>query len=243
MDRYEEIQNEISVFLGEGVKVLDEIVKIREKNKDISKRLISQPRMDAHLILHFTMLKIIRDHTGKMTYAPSEDTLYQMALITNLVQSIDPTYEMLLGGHYVAATALIRQSYEMNARLAEIQNNASWKSKRVPNVGQLPSDISRHYGELSSVAHFSQPELGHITEFELQPNVRAQSLSPIVKKDVLLRLLDFQLLTMWLSFKYQIDHFANSFGSDPEQYFRFGVAAGRNLQEAGLLVKDSPPST
>ena len=94
---------------------------------------------------------------------------------------------------------------------------------------------NRFYGELSEVAHFSKAELGHITEVEPIPGVRAQSLSPVVKKDTLLRLLDFQLLSMLLTLAYQMKFFLDAYDSDLEQYGKMGYTAFEFLRSEGLL--------
>lgn len=233
---YEE-NSEISEFLRRGMESLAEIVQHREQNKAHSIKFISAPRSTAHLVLQSTLLSMMSDHSGKFIADPSQDTLYQMALLTNLVALIDPTYEMLLSGLYGGSGALIRQSYEMNARLAEIQQGTNWASGKTPNVGHLPLEASRFYGELSEVSHFSKPELGALTEVEIQPDIRAQSLSPVVREESLLRLLDLQLLSMVLTLGYQMTFFQNVFKGDLEQYAKLGCAALSFLQEAGVLQR------
>ncbi len=230
-----EENSEISDFLGQGIELLAEVVQNREYNKARSISLISAHRSTAHLVLQSTLLKMMRDHSRKLIPDPSQDTLYQMALLRNLVVLIDPIYEMLLSGLYVGAGALIRQSYEMNARLAEIQKGTTWASGKTPNVSNLPLGASKFYGELSQISHFSRPELGALSEVVIQPDIRAQTINPVVKEESLMRLLDLQLLSMVVTLGYQMTFFENAFKSDLEPYVKLGCAALSSLQEEGLL--------
>jgi hypothetical protein len=237
MDTGNKKDSEIAEFIGSGLELMAQVERYREDNKKRSLNLISANRRDAHLVLQSTLHNMRHEYSGKMIADPTEDNLYQMALLNSLVVLIDPTYEMLLSGLYIGAGALIRQSIEMNARVMEIQKQAHWTSGKTPNVGQLPLGASRFYGEMSAVAHFSRAELGRITEVEPTPGVRAQSLSPVVKKDTLLRLLDFQLLSMALTVGFQMEFFRVAYDCDLEQYDKMGLTAMAMLDDEGLLER------
>ena len=226
---------EVAQFIAQGMEVLDGLVKQRELNKQRSLGLLPPRRRDAHIAFQSTILKLIGDYSREMIADPSEETLYQMALLTNLAQSVDPTYEMLISGLYAGASALIRQSYEMNARLAEIQQQTNWSSGRTPNVGHLPMDVARYYGELSAVAHFSMQELANLTAFEIAPGTQAHSLAPVVREEPLARLFAFQLLTLVLTVRHLVNFFESVFDSDLDPY---RVMAGRGLlllHQEGML--------
>ena len=226
---------EVASFIAQGMEVLDGIIKQRKLNKKRSLDLLPQRRRDAHIVLQSTILKLIGDHSREMIADPSEETLYQMALFTNLAQLVDPTYEMLISGLYAGASALIRQSYEMNARLAEIQQQTNWSSGSTPNVGHLPMDVARYYGELSAVAHFSMQELANLTAFEIAPGTHAQSLAPMVQEEPLARLFAFQLMTLVLTVRHLENFFDSVFDSDLVSYRAMAATGFSLLREEGML--------
>ena len=228
-------REELDSFLEEGMTILDGIVKVREQNIQRSLHLVPDKRRSAHTIFQSTMLKLLGDHAGVLVVNPSPDNEYEMALVNNLVQLVDPTYEMLMSGLYLGAAGLIRQSFEMNARLAEIQNNINWVDGKTPNVGHLPRGTARFYGELSAAAHFSRQGLAHLTSTELRPGTQAQSASPIVDQVPLLRLFDFHLAAMALTLLHQLKFFESAFGSDLEPYSKMAAAGDIVLQDAWLL--------
>ena len=209
----------------------------REKNVERSMYVISGPQLDAQRILQATILKIMRDHSLVTINDMSENTQYQMSLLANLATLIDPTYEMLLEATYAGACALIRQSYEMNARLAELQGQHAWTATRAPNVGRLPSNTRRFYGEMSKIAHFSDPIVGKLTEIEVDAQTKGHSINPVVKEDALLELLDLHLMTNSLTLFHQLRFFDMAFQTDLEMYDLLASAAIPFLEQAGVWVR------
>ena len=226
---------EVDAFISQGMEVLDGIVKRSELNKPRSADLLPERRINAHIAFHSTILKLIGDHSREMIPNPTEETLYQMALLTNLAQLVDPTYKMLISGLYAGASALVRQSYEMNARLAEIQQQTNWSSGRTPNVGHLPMDVARYYGELSAVAHFSMQELANLSSFEIAPGTQAHSLAPVVRAVPLARLFDFHLMTLVLTVRHLMNFFETVFNGDLDSYRAMAARGLILLDQEGML--------
>lgn len=225
---------ELRSALNEGMGLIAILADNREKNTGISMGFVSGPRLDAHRILQATILKMLRDQSRLETNDMSENTQYQMSLLANLAGLIDLTYETLLGGMYVGACALIRQSYEMNARLAELQGGHQWVTTKAPNVGRLPSDTRRFYGEMSKVAHFSDPVVGRLTEIEIDATTTGHSINPVVKEHPLLRLFDLHLMTISLTLYHQLEFFETVYKNDVGKYELLASAAIEPLKEAGV---------
>ena len=227
----------------EGMEIIARLTENRENNKAQSMQLVSGPRSDAHGILLATILKMFEDHLRVEITDMSENTQYQMSLLASLPGLIDLTYETLMGGMYIAAGALIRQSYEMNARLAELQGQHQWVSTKAPNVGRLPSNTRQFYGEMSKVAHFSDPVVGQLTEVNIDATTTGHSINPVVKEPALLRLFDLHLMTICLTAYHQLEFFETAFGTDSGKYEMLASSAIPFLEEAQVWVRGQSSAT
>lgn len=78
----------------------------------------------------------------------------RLILTASFVQGIKPCTELITGGLYTQAAALLRQGIETVAALGEVRTGRR-QDKRTPNVAGLPPDLKVTYGTLSGVAHVS----------------------------------------------------------------------------------------
>ena len=76
----------------------------------------------------------------------------RLVLITSFAQGFPVTETLISEGQYIRAAAILKQDYEIVARLSEVR---AGKAKRgiQPNVKHAPTGSQRFYGELNAVAH------------------------------------------------------------------------------------------
>lgn len=187
------------------------------------------------MLLYSLLLNSVHDFSGKVIENPPKDISYQFALLANLIRLVDSTYEILRSGLYVGAAALIRQSLEMNARLAEIQGSTNWSDGKTPNVSNLPLGVARLYGELSDISHFSKQEIGTISEVEISDGIKAQSICPAVDNAVLSSLMNQHIACLVITCFHQLRFLEGIYNTDVGEYVRYFDAAMQLLVEEGVI--------
>jgi len=77
-------------------------------------------------------------------------------LISTYIQGFGVTEDLIFAGQYTKVSALIKQEYEILARINEIKKEKA-KIGETPNVKFAPKGSQRIYGELNKISHPSNP--------------------------------------------------------------------------------------
>ena len=210
-----------------------------QRNIRMSWTLISAAKRGAHELLTSIPLRVVQETSGRVISNSTPFVSYQIGLVTNLVKQEQPTVQLLASGVYLGAAALIRQAFEMNARLAELQTTLSWVDGRTPNVKFLGPALSRFYGELSELAHFSKRRVEELTVVVRPGQLPFQSVVPAVDEGVLNGLFDRHLVTVMLT-GFHIVKFAEVvYDLNVKDDYLPAMEAGlRLLNQAGIVDGD-----
>lgn len=82
----------------------------------------------------------------------------RISLVATFAQGVNCTRDMIVGGYHSKAAAVLKQDYEMLARIREIQAGKA-KVGVTPNAKHAPEGSQRLYGGLNSLAHPSEEKL------------------------------------------------------------------------------------
>lgn len=112
----------------------------------------------AHTLLLGVIASILEKHDGKKIQINNESISRKFVITAALVQGVLLCEQSILRGQYVQASALIRQEFEALSALSEIRQG-NRRDGITPNARYAPWKGSRHYGELSSLAHLSDHKI------------------------------------------------------------------------------------
>ena len=108
----------------------------------------------AHTLLLGIIAGMLEEYSGKQVPIDDESISRKFVLTAAFVQGIALCEQSILQSMYLQAGALIRQEYETLGLLSEIRNGTR-RDGRVANAKYAPWKGSRHYRELSALAHLS----------------------------------------------------------------------------------------
>lgn len=126
---------------------------IREK----SKTAYGSDLLDARLLLMgaFAHLSKIKDAIPGKT---NESISHRLVLQAAFFQGATVTESLISEGQYSKAAAVLKQDYEILARIGETRAGVA-KAGKTPNARYAPEGSQFMYGELNKVAHPSNKEL------------------------------------------------------------------------------------
>jgi hypothetical protein len=153
------------------------------------------------------MLEIYQNRT----VAGDEKTNRRFVLTAAFVQGIPLCQQAVLSAMYLQAGNLLRQEFECLGLLREIEKGTRKDGKQV-NAKHAPWNGSRHYGELSALAHLSDHK---ILESIIQYNTSwgdFSSMIPQYKREDIKRLYGFHI-SMVLDLVFELrDLYSEMFG-------------------------------
>ena len=112
----------------------------------------------AHTLLLGVVASILEEHADQKTTVSDETITRKFTITAALIQGLLPCERCILTGQYIQAGALIRQEFEAICALSEIRQGKR-KDGITPNAKYAPWKGSRHYGELSRLAHLSDHKI------------------------------------------------------------------------------------
>ena len=145
----------------------------------------------AHRLLLGLIGSMLEIHQGRPV-AGDEKTRRRFVLTAAFVQGIPLCQQAVLSALYLQAGNLLRQEFECLALLREIEAGTRKDGKQV-NAKHAPWNGSRHYGELSALAHLSDHK---ILESAIQYNTTwgdFSSMIPQYQRDNTKRLYGFHI--------------------------------------------------
>jgi hypothetical protein len=222
-------------FSEKGLQYLLEFHNKRQENQKLSLETMTAGQRECYLTFHSVLLNMLHDGSGMLVHDPNADTHYQMALIANIAMLVDATYQLITDGLYSGAATLIRQSFEMAARIIEIQEGHKWKDGDVPNVKHLPYDLRRQYSGLSDLAHFGKLEINELTIVKLKNGKRAQSISPMFQRPLFTQLINLHIGVLWITCMQQREFFTRYTDIDVTKYATHLYRAWQLLLEEGII--------
>lgn len=108
----------------------------------------------AHTLLLGIIAGMLEEYSGRRVPIEDESTSRKFVLTAAFIQGISLCEQSILQSMYLQAGALIRQEYETLGLLSEIRNGTRRDGKQA-NAKYAPWKGSRHYRELSALAHLS----------------------------------------------------------------------------------------
>jgi hypothetical protein len=190
-----ELIAEAQKALKEAVDLESAIIGHGRAIREDSKRAYGPDLMSARAVLMTTFARILiaRNSVPGQTNKSRSDRL---ALIATFVQGLPPTEDLISEGQYAKATAVLKQDYEIVARLKEVRDGTA-KGGETPNVKNAPEGSRHFYGDLNKVAHPSNPELlQHLLTRIDADVVKGLSPMPCLNSDLAKSLYELHVFTM-----------------------------------------------
>lgn len=151
----EELQA-VSDLIKKGIDFEASVLEQSEKIRDESKRNYLTEWLDSRL----TLLAITRHLLDAKQLVPghtSEEISHRLILLMVFFQGTYATETLISEGQYIKAAAVLKQDYEIIARISEVHAGTA-KPGQTPQVRHLADEVKKYYGELNKVAHPSNQE-------------------------------------------------------------------------------------
>jgi len=148
-------ENEIQKYAEKGYNLESLIIKKQELIRKITGKYLDSNLINSRIVISsilYDVVKIKEGIPGNST-PKSEQILH---LISTYIQGFGITENLIFAGQYTKAAALIKQEYEILARINEIKKEKA-KIGETPNVKFAPKGSQKIYGELNKISHPSNP--------------------------------------------------------------------------------------
>lgn len=142
------------IAIGENYEL--NMLRAIEANKNQSADAFKSLCM-AHGLLMGLIGRMLEQHSNKPVFG-DESIGRRFVLTAAFIQGILICRQAVLGSTYLQAGTLLRQEYECLGLLREVKEGKRRDGKQV-NAKNAPWNGSKHYGELSALAHLSDHEI------------------------------------------------------------------------------------
>ncbi len=193
-----------SGYIAVGKNYIKNCENARSINRKDAFAGIPNELIYAHDLLLGVMGSMLEENNGKRVPAGDSAISRRFVLTAAFVQGISLCEQSILEGLYLQAGNLIRQEFETLGLIDEINKNKRSDRKNV-NAKYAPWNGSKHYGELSALAHLSDHRiLDSIIGYNTTWGDYAATV-PQYQKDTTIRLYDFHI-SMMLKLVYEIKY-------------------------------------
>ena len=213
----------------------------REKNSILSSKYAKESdKATVALLLNSVLANLVNEFPGRVISNPSPTVSYEFAIIANLLKALVVAEDLILEGMYVSGSAVLRQSLEMNARLAQLREGRL--AEGVPNVGIL-GPVASIYGELSEVAHISKQRTGSTTEFDIGGGVPGQYIAPVFNPSFFDWAYDRYLMCSLLTCRAFMLFVERSYSANTRRYRDVLSRAAFLLEKVGVIKFPEPDAS
>jgi hypothetical protein len=160
-------------FLANGIWLEEMILRGGIEAREHSKTGYKPELLDARLTLLAVAARLLRAKNG-VAGDTDADRSHRILLVLAFFQGVYPTEATISEAQYIKAAALLKQDYEILARIREIRAGQA-KIGQTPQVKHAPEGSQRFYGQLNGVAHPSNPQY---IEQLLECNARGDAVGP-----------------------------------------------------------------
>lgn len=199
--------------------------------------------LDARLCLVAALAQSLDAKNG-VPGKTSESISHRLVLLSTFVQGIPATETLISEGQYAKAAAVLKQDYEILARLKEVEDGVA-QAGRTPNAKYAPEGSQRIYGDLNRVAHPSnQNVLSELLDHLRSGEVQGVSPTPVFREDAARGLYEVHVFTLLHAvrehLKLQLEMYPGEM-STFEPGIRLFIMAVGFVEQAGFIVEPATP--
>lgn len=149
--------SEIKKYANKGYQLESLIISKQDSIRVITGKYLDSNLINSRIILASILYDIIKVKEG-IPGNTNHSVAQILHLISTYIQGFGVTEDLIFAGQYTKASALIKQEYEILARINEIKKNKA-KIGETPNVKFAPKGSQRIYGKLNKISHPSNPNI------------------------------------------------------------------------------------
>jgi len=229
----------VQTLLETALELEGKIISAGLSIRGQSKTAYHQGLLDARLVLVGGLAHVLSVRSG-VPGESNESVSHRLVLLASFVQGIHPTESLISEGQYIKAAAVLKQDYEILARLGEVLEGTA-VAGQTPNARAAPRGSQRLYGELNKVAHPSNKHLmeqllGRLSAGEVQ----GISPFPVFNRGVACSLYELHVFTLMYALRAAVVLFLEMYPKDKDavlpavQAFVTGVEFAK---QAGFVVE------
>lgn len=203
----------VSDFLSKGLALEALVHERAQKIREQSKRNYFSEWLDARLIL-LSIVKHVIDAKALVPGRTSEEIGHILTLLMAFFQNTYATEILISEGQYIKAAAVLKQDYEIIARISEVHAGTA-KPGHTPQIRHLAEEVKKYYGELNKVAHPSNQEfLVALMGTLVSGESNAISYVPAYNKEWSLALYELHVWLILMAAKEYLRLFAEMYGKE-----------------------------
>jgi len=203
----------VSDFLSKGLALEARILEQAKKIREQSKRNYFTEWLDARLIL-LSIVKHLIDAKSLVPGRTSEEITHILILLMAFFQGTYATEILISEGQYIKAAAVLKQDYEIIARISEVHAGTA-KPGQTPQLRHLAEEVRKYYGELNKVAHPSNQEsLIDLMGTLVSGKSNAISYVPLYHKESSLALYELHVWLILIATQEYLKLFAEMYGEE-----------------------------
>ncbi|MDB5050307.1 MAG: hypothetical protein JWO30_3378 [Fibrobacteres bacterium] len=144
------MESEIDAYLQKSIEFENIIVTAGEKIRSLSKNVYGDLSVVRHA--YVAALHLLFEKYDEKSGDFNKERSDILTVLCAYLQGIGITEHCISEGQYLKAAAVLKQDYEMVAKIGQIKKGIV-ESKRVPNAKHAPHGTQRFYGEINGLAH------------------------------------------------------------------------------------------
>lgn len=237
----DEIFEKVSTLLRGGINLEARTLSESQKIRELSKNAYGNTLLDARLIL----LSIIYNLLNAKDLIPgntNESISERLALITVYIQGATVVETQISEGQYIKAASLLKQDYEILARIGEL-TSGNPKYGKLSNIKNAVGFEPRLYGELNDISHISKSDIINslLRRYE-EGKVVGVSYLPKFQKEIAINLYSLHVSQLFSIVRDYISLMCEMYSEDEnfiEESKKNIVMVAQQLEGKGYLEKRS----
>jgi len=231
----------ISDALSRACEFEGQLLAAGQSVRERSKVAYGSDLLDARMCL-MAALSMSLDAKNGVPGKTNEGTSHRLVLLTTFIQGIPAAETLISEGQYAKAAAVLKQDYEILARLKEVEDGVA-QAGRTPNARYAPEGSQRIYGELNRVAHPSnQDVLNELLDHFHSGEIKGISPQPVFQENAARGLYEVHVFTLLHAvrehLKLQVEMYPDDVAAF-ESAIRFFMMATGFVEKAGFIVEPS----
>ena len=232
--------NEIGDALKRACEFEGQLLAAGQQVREASKTAYGSDLLDARLSLMAALASSL-DAKSAVPGNTSEGISHRLVLLSTFVQGIPATETLISEGQYAKAAAVLKQDYEILARLKEVEDGTA-QPGRTPNAKNAPAGSQRFYGDLNKVAHPSNQDLlANLLDRLNDGEVQGVSPVPTFQKEAARGLYELHVFTLLHAVREHLKLQLEMYPGEHEVFapaVKFFLTAVGFVEKAGFIVEE-----